>query len=40
MAHKSKTYKYPVDTTCHNVSWLLLRLKSRQQKDAISGGSK
>ena len=29
-----------VDATCQNVSWLLLRLKSRLEKDAISAGSK
>ena len=35
MAHK-KGKKYPVNTTCQNVSCLLLRLKSRLGKDEIS----
>ena len=39
-AHKNKTQKYPVDTTCQNVSHLLLRLKFRLEKDAISAGPK
>ena len=38
--HQSKTYKYPVDTTCPNVPCLLLRHKSRLEKDAISVGPK
>ena len=38
MAHKIKTYKYPVHAICQNVSCLLLRLKSRLEKDAISAG--
>ena len=32
MADKNKTYKYPVDMTCQNMSCLLLRLKSRLGK--------
>ena len=40
MAHKYKMQKYPVDTTCQNVSCLLLQLKSRLEKDAISAGPK
>ena len=32
--------KYPVDTTHRNMSCLLLRLKSRLEKDAISAGPK
>ena len=40
MAHKNKTWKYPVDKTCHNVSYLLLRLKSRLEEDLISAGPK
>ena len=40
MAHKNETYKYPVDTTCQNMSSLLLRLKPRLEKDAISAGAK
>ena len=40
MAHKNKTYKYPVDITRENVSCLLFRLKLRLQKDAILTGTK
>ena len=40
MAHKNKTQKYPVDTSCKNVSCLLLRLKSRLEKEVISAGPK
>ena len=36
MVNKNKTQKYPVVTTCRNVSCLLLRLKSWLEKDAIS----
>ena len=32
MAYKNKTKKYPVDTTCQNVSCLLLWLKSWLKK--------
>ena len=32
MAHKNKTQKYPVDIMWQNVSYLLLRLKSRLEK--------
>ena len=32
MADKNKTYKYPVDMKCQNMSCLLLRLKSRLGK--------
>ena len=39
MAHKNKAKKYSVDTTCQNVSCLVLPLKSRLRKDAISAGS-
>ena len=35
MAYKNKTKKYPVDTTCQNVSCLLLWLKSWLKKDEI-----
>ena len=38
ISHKNKTQKYPVDTTCQNVSCLLLRLKSHLEKDTISAG--
>ena len=40
MAHKSKLQKYPVDTTCQNVSCLLLWLKPRLEKGAVPGGPK
>ena len=40
MADKNKTHKYSVDTTCQNVSCLLLRLKSWLEKDTILGGRK
>ena len=40
MAHENGSWKYPVDTTCQNVSCLLLRLKLRLEKDAISAGPK
>ena len=39
MAHKYKTQKCLVHT-CQNVSYLLLRLKSQLEKDAISVGPK
>ena len=39
MVHKNKTQKYPV-TTCHNVSCLLLWLKPRPEKNAISAAPK
>ena len=32
MAHKTKTQKYPVDTTCQDVSCLLLWFKSLWKK--------
>ena len=38
MTHKNKIQKYPVDTTCQNLSCLWLRLKSDPEKDAISAG--
>ena len=40
MADKNKTYKYSVDTTCQNVSCLLLRLKSWLEEDTILAGRK
>ena len=40
MAHKNKTQKYPVNTTCQNVLCLLRPLKPRLEKDAISAGRK
>ena len=40
MADKNKTYKYPVDMTCQNMSCLLLQLKSRLGKVAISATPK
>ena len=40
MVHKNKTQKYPVDTTGQNSSCLLLWLKSRLEKDAISADPK
>ena len=41
MAHKNKTQKYPEGTTYQNdVSYLLLRLKSRLGKDVVSAGPK
>ena len=33
-------YKYLADTTSQNKSWLLRRLKYRQEKDPISTGPK
>ena len=38
MAHKNKTYKYPVGTTCQNLSCFMLWLKSWLEIDAISAG--
>ena len=40
MAHKNETQWYLADTTCQNVSWLLLLLKSQLEKDAIFAGPK
>ena len=40
MAHKNKMYKYLADTTSQNISCLLRRLKSQQEKDGISAGPK
>ena len=40
MAHKIKTWKYPVNTTSQNESCLLRRFKSRLEKDTISAGHK
>ena len=40
MVHKNKTQKYPVDTTGQNASCLLLWLKFRLEKDAISADPK
>ena len=40
MAHKIKTWKYPVDTTSQNESCLLRRFKSRLEKGTISAGHK
>ena len=40
MVYKNKTKKYPVHALYQNLSCLLPRLKSRQEKDAISAGSK
>ena len=40
MAHKNRIDKYLADTTGQNKSYLLLRLKSWQEKDAISAGPK
>ena len=40
MVHKNKTQKHPVDTTGQNASCLLLWLKSRLEKDAISADPK
>ena len=38
MTHENKIQKYPVNTTCQNLTSLLLRLKSLPEKDAISAG--
>ena len=38
MVHKNNTWKYSVDSTCQNVSYFLLQLKSWLEKDAISAG--
>ena len=40
MAYKNKTKKYPVDTTCQNVSCFLLRLISWLKEDAILSSPK
>ena len=40
MVRKNKKQKYPVDTTCHNLSRLLLRLKFLLEKVVISAGPK
>ena len=40
MAYKNRTKKYQVDTTCHNLSCLLLWLKSWQEEDAILASPK
>ena len=40
MAHKNRMDKYLADTTGQNKSYLLRRLKSKQEKDAILAGPK
>ena len=40
MAYKNRRKKYQVGTTCHNLSCLLLCLKSWQEEDAILASPK